>query len=164
MQKNRQFRLAARPVGKVKTSDLALSESDIPVPAENEVLVQNEYYSLDPSMKGHMEDRSDYRAPLGIGDVMAGRTVGTIVESNHPDYPAGSQVFGFFGMQDYAVTDGVSIPFHLYDEPVPPEAALGVLGGTGMTAYFGLLRLGEPKPGQVVVVSGAAGATGSVVG
>ena len=161
---NRQFRLAARPEGKVKTSDLQLVESAVPEPSDNEVLIQNEYFSLDPSMKGHMENRSDYRAPLQIGDVMAGRTVGTIIASNNPDYAIGSQVFGFFGMQDYALSNGESIPFHIYDVPVNPEAALGVLGGTGMTAYFGLLRLGDPKPGQLLVVSGAAGATGNVAG
>jgi NADPH-dependent curcumin reductase CurA len=161
---NRQFLLSARPIGKIRTSDLELVESAIPSINAGEVLVRNEYFSLDPSMKGHMEDRSDYRAPLAIGDVMAGRTVGTIVASEHSDYREGNQVFGFFGMQDYAVSDGIKTPFHVYEQPVAPEAALGVLGGTGMAAYFGLLDLGEPKAGDVLVVSGAAGATGNVAG
>jgi NADPH-dependent curcumin reductase len=164
-QKNcRQFTLAARPQGKVRVTDLALREIEIPSPEHGEILVRNEYFSLDPSMKGHMEDRSDYRAPLQIGDVMAGRTVGTIVESNNSDYPVGGQVFGFLGMSDYTITDGKKIPVHLYKKPVPPEAALGVLGGTGMTAYFGLTDVGEPVAGDTLVVSGAAGATGNVAG
>lgn len=160
----RQFTLAARPKGKVRESDLALREIAIPTIKTGEVLVRNEYFSLDPSMKGHMEDRSDYRAPLQIGDVMAGRTIGTIVESSHKDYPHGGQIFGFLGMSDYTVTDGKNIPVHLYQPPVNPEAALGVLGGTGMTAYFGLTDVGEPTSGDVLVVSGAAGATGNVAG
>ncbi|MFT7306723.1 MAG: NADPH-dependent curcumin reductase CurA [Candidatus Azotimanducaceae bacterium] len=160
----RQFTLAARPKGKVREQDLALQEVETPSPIDGEFLVRNEYFSLDPSMKGHMEDRSDYRAPLQLGSVMAGRTVGTIVESNHPDYPTGGQVFGFLGMSDYTVTDGKRIPVHLFSQPVNPEAALGVLGGTGMTAYFGLTDVGKPKSGDVLVVSGAAGATGNVAG
>lgn len=160
----RQFTLAARPTGKVQESDLAYREVDIPEPGTSEILVRNDYFSLDPSMKGHMEDRSDYRAPLQIGDVMAGRTVGKIVASKNPDYPVGGQVFGFLGWSDYTVTDGKRIPVHLYKSPVSPEAALGVLGGTGMTAYFGLTEVGEPREGDVLVVSGAAGATGNVAG
>ena len=95
----RQFVLTERPVGKVKESDLSYTEIDVPVPSANEVLIQNQYFSLDPSMKGHMEDRSDYRAPLQIGDVMAGRTVGTIIESNNKSFPVGGQVFGMLGME-----------------------------------------------------------------
>ena len=163
-EKCRQFVLAARPNGKVKESDLQFREVEIPTAGDSEILVRNQYFSLDPSMKGHMEDQSDYRAPLQIGDVMAGRTVGEIVESNNPDYPVGGQVFGMLGMSDYSVTDGRKIPVHHYKEPVNPEAALGVLGGTGMTAYFGLTEIGQPQAGDVLVVSGAAGATGNVAG
>ncbi len=160
----RQFVLASRTVGKVKESDLRLEVVDQPEPAAGEFLVRNEYYSLDPSMKGLMEGSTDYRAPLAIGSVMTCRTVGTIVESKHADYPVGAQVFGFLGMSDYTVTDGERIPVHWYRQPVNPEAALGVLGGTGMTAYFGLTDIGAPVSGDVLVVSGAAGATGSVAG
>lgn len=160
----RQYILANRPVGKVKESDLSLIETVIPQAGPGEVLVKNQYFSLDPSMKGHMEDRSDYRAPLKIGDVMAGRTVGRVEQSNNPRYPVGAQVFGMLGMSDYSITDGKSIPIHHYKVPVDPEAALGVLGGTGMTAYFGLTTIGQPVKGDVLVVSGAAGATGNVVG
>jgi len=160
----RQFTLAARPAGKVKESDLAIREVEIPEPEDGEILVHNEYFSLDPSMKGHMEDRSDYRAPLQIGDIMAGRALGTVIKSRHPDFYKGDQVFGFLGWSDYTVTDGKRIPVHLYRPSVNPEAALGVMGGTGMTAFFGLTRVGEPQPGDVLVVSGAAGATGNVAG
>lgn len=162
--KHRQYVLASRVVGEIKTTNLELQEVDTPEISAGEVLVRNEYFSLDPSMKGLMEGRTDYRAPLELGAVMTCRAVGTVVESKNDSYPEGAQVFGFLGMRDFAVSNGKDIPLHWYQEPVQPEAALGVLGGTGMTAYFGLLDVGEPKPGDVLVVSGAAGATGSVAG
>ena len=160
---NRQFLLAARPVGMVKESDLEYTESPIPEPGEGEVLIKTSFISLDPSMRGQMENRADYVAPLQIGDVMRAGGTGEIVASNHAEYPVGTLVQGTFGMQDYVVSDGKSAPFRPFTG-VTPEEALGVLGGTGMTAYFGLLDLGEPKEGDVVVISGAAGATGSVAG
>ncbi len=162
--KHRQFVLASRTAGAIKETDLALQRVDRPVPGPGEVLVRNDYFSLDPSMKGLMEGRTDYRAPLAVGDVMTCRAVGRVVESRNPAYPEGAQVFGFLGMRDYTVTDGRRVPLHWYQNPVDPEAALGVLGGTGMTAYFGLTDVGEPQPGDVLVVSGAAGATGNVAG
>jgi hypothetical protein len=103
-------------------------------------------------------------APLQIGDVMRASGVATVVASSHDDYPEGTLVTGTFGMQDYAVCSGNEPRFRVFPADVDPTEALGVLGGTGMTAYFGLLDLGEPKPGQTVVVSGAAGATGSIAG
>jgi hypothetical protein len=161
---NRQFLLAARPSGMVKESDFEYRETPIAEIGEREVLVKTSYVSLDPSMRGQMENRADYVAPLAIGDVMRASAVGTIVASRHPDYPEGTLVTGSFGMQDYAVCSGREDRFRVFPADVDPTEALGVLGGTGMTAYFGLLDLGEPKPGQTVVVSGAAGATGSVAG
>jgi len=115
-------------------------------------------------MRGHMEKRADYVAALQIGDVMRAGATGEIVASNHDDYAVGTKVYGTLGMQDYCVSDGKNPPFRAYDANIEPEEALGVLGNTGMTAYFGLLELGEPKPGDMVVISGAAGATGSVAG
>lgn len=161
---NRQFLLAARPAGMVKESDFEYRELPVPEPAAGEVLIHTSHISLDPSMRGQMENRADYVAPLHIGDVMRAGGVGRIVSSRHPEFPEGAQVTGSFGMQDYVVSDGRSVPFRVVDSTLEPELLLGVLGGTGMTAYFGLLELGKPQPGETVVVSGAAGATGSVAG
>lgn len=160
---NRQFLLAARPQGMVKESDFEYVETAKPVAGAGEFVVQTNYISLDPSMRGQMENRADYVAPLEIGDVMRAGGVGRVVESNHPDYAPGDLVGGTFGMQDYVVFDG-SVPLRRFAPETNPEQALGVLGGTGMTAYFGLLDIGEPKAGDVVVISGAAGATGSIAG
>ena len=160
---NRQFLLAARPQGMVKESDFEYTEAPKPVAGDGEFVVQTSHISLDPSMRGQMENRADYVAPLEIGDVMRAGGVGKIVESNHPDFAVGDMVGGTFGMQDYAVFNG-STPLRRYPPNTSAEQALGVLGGTGMTAYFGLLDIGEPKAGDVVVISVAAGATGSIAG
>lgn len=161
---NRQFLLAARPKGMVNESDLRYAEAPVPEPGPNEVLVRTTYISLDPSMRGQMENRADYVAPLQIGEVMRAGSAAEIVTSNHPDYAVGTLVSGSFGMQDYCVSNGRNVPMRVFPAGVDPVMALGVLGGTGMTAYFGLLDLGRPKPGDVVVISGAAGATGSIAG
>lgn len=161
---NRQFLLAARPKGMVKPSDFEYTESPVPELKNGEVLIKTNFISLDPAMRGQMENRADYVAPLEIGDIMRAGGVGTIERSNNPEYQVGTLVGGSFGMQDYVISDGKNIPFRTFPDGTDPRSALGVLGGTGMTAYFGLLRLGEPKPGDVVVISGAAGATGSVAG
>ena len=161
---NRQFLLASRPQGMVKVSDLKYAETAVPVPGDNEVLVRVLYISLDPSMRGQMENRADYVAPLQIGDVMRAGGAAEVVVSNRPDLPVGTMVSGSFGMQDYCVSDGTNIPLRSFPPGVDPVMAMGVLGGTGMTAYFGMLELGAPRPGDVVVVSGAAGATGSIAG
>ncbi|MBM4205191.1 MAG: NADP-dependent oxidoreductase [Gammaproteobacteria bacterium] len=161
---NRQFRLAARPRGMVKETDLDYAEATVPVPGPGEVLVRTRYISLDPSMRGQMENRADYVAPLQIGDVMRAGAAGEVVESNNPKFPVGTLVTGSFGMQDWCVSDGRTIPLRTFPADVDGVTALGVLGGTGMTAYFGLLEIGQPKAGDVVVVSGAAGATGSIAG
>ncbi len=161
---NRQFLLAARPEGMVKESDFEYTETAIPELADGQVLIKTTYISLDPSMRGQMENRADYVAPLAIGDVMRAGGTGEVVASNNPDYPAGTRVQGTFGMQEYCVSDGKTPPFKVFADDIEPTQALGVLGGTGMTAYFGLLDLGEPKAGDMVVISGAAGATGSVAG
>jgi NADPH-dependent curcumin reductase len=136
----------------------------VPGPAAGQVLVRAEYVSLDPSMRGQMENRADYVAPLEIGDVMRAGGVGRVVASRNADYPEGALVTGSFGMQDYVVSDGRQPPLRRFDDDVEATMALGILGGTGMTAYFGLLDLGQPKYGDTVVISGAAGATGSVAG
>jgi len=161
---NRQFLLAARPHGMVKETDFELATSDVPSITEGQALVRTRYISLDPSMRGQMENRADYVAPIEIGDVMRARGVGEIVDSKSDALRIGSLAWGAFGMQDYAVVNADAPQFRLLAEGEDPELALGVLGGTGLTAYFGMLQVGLPKAGDVVVVSGAAGATGSVAG
>lgn len=161
---NQQFLLAARPQGMVKETDLSYQEQPVAALGEGEVLIETEYLSLDPSMRGQMENRADYVAPLEIGDVMRAGGVGKVIESNHPQYPVGRRVAGTLGMQTLALVDGNQPTIRLVDDAVEPTEALGMLGGTGMTAYFGLLELGEPKAGDMVVISGAAGATGSIAG
>jgi len=161
---NHQFVIAARPVGMVKESDFEYRESPQPVAGAGEALVKTEYISLDPSMRGQMENRADYAAPLYIGDVMRARGVGRVLASNNPRFREGDRVIGMFGMQKYTVSDGKNTPMQTFDADIDPKIALGILGGTGMTAYFGLLELGAPKAWDVVVISGAAGATGSVAG
>lgn len=161
---NRQFLLAARPKGMVKESDFEYTETPVRALKNGEVLIKTTYLSLDPSMRGQMENRADYVAPLQIGDVMRAGGTGVVVSSKHADAPEGTPVQGTFGMQTYCVSDGKNAPYRAFSPDTDPRLALGALGGTGMTAYFGLLDLGEPKPGDVVVISGAAGATGSVAG
>jgi NADPH-dependent curcumin reductase len=161
---NRQFRIAARPVGMVKTSDFRYAEEPVRVLQDGEVLVRTTHLSLDPSMRGQMENRADYVAPLAIGDVMRAGGIGAIDESRHPDWAVGTLVGATLGMQTYLVSSGSSAPLRRYAPGTDPVAALGVFGGTGMTAYFGMLDIGRPVAGNTVVVSGAAGATGSIAG
>ncbi len=159
---NRQIRLAARPVGLPKDSDFELTVEPAQMPAEGEVLVRNLYLSLDPAMRGWMDDRKSYLPPVGLGQVMRGLTVGRVVVSQHPDFSPGDAVVGVLGWQLYATTAGKNLT--LLPPQVPLQLALGPLGMTGLTAYFGLLDVGQPQAGETVLVSGAAGAVGSIVG
>ncbi len=162
VSKNLQVRLASRPVGLPRENDFEVIERPIEDPGPGEVLVRIIYLSLDPAMRGWMDDRKSYLPPIALGDVMRGLTVGEVVTSNHPDFSPGDRVQGGLGWQSYAVAKGEELT------PLPPElalrVALGPLGMTGMTAYFGLLDIGKPKSGETVLISGAAGAVGSVVG
>jgi NADPH-dependent curcumin reductase CurA len=160
---NHQIRLAARPVGLPDESSWELTAEAIPTPGEGEVLVQVTHLSLDPAMRGWMNDVRSYIPPVGIGDVMRAGGVGRVVESRDPRFKEGDWVSGFPGIQEYAVQKGDDL-LPVDPDLAPPERWLGALGMTGMTAYFGLLDVGEPKEGETVVVSGAAGATGSLVG
>ena len=160
---NRQWRLSSRPVGMVSEANFDFVEEPIPEIGEGEYLVRNLYLSFDPAMRGWMEDRASYIPPVGIGEVMRAGTVGEVTESRHPDFAVGDRVQGLFGWQEYAVggrglAQGTKVP-----EGMPLTWPLSVCGITGLTAYFGLLDLGRPEPGETVLVSGAAGATGSVV-
>lgn len=149
----------------VEPSNFELRDSAPPAPGEGEFLVRNLYLSLDPAMRTWMADQPSYIPPVGIGEVMRGACVGRVVESHHPDYGAGELVLGVFGWQDYAVSDGGgAIAVTKVPDGVPATMPLGVLGITSLTAYFGLKEIAKPQAGETVVVSGAAGATGSVTG
>jgi NADPH-dependent curcumin reductase CurA len=160
---NPQWRLAARPVGLPTRSDWEYVEEPAAEPLNGEVLVEVEYLSLDPAMRGWMNAGRSYVPPVGIGEVMRAGGLGRVVESRHPDYGVGERVSGVFGVQRYALSDGNGL--NRVDTTLAPAPVwLGTLGMTGLTAYFGLLDIGRPEPGQTVVVSGAAGAVGSVAG
>jgi NADPH-dependent curcumin reductase CurA len=160
---NHQVRLAARPVGVPKRSDWSFTEEAVREPGDGEILVKVDYISLDPAMRGWMNEGRSYIRPVAIGEVMRAGAAGQVVASKNPGFKAGDFVSGGFGVQEYAISDGKGV------QKVDTRFAklptyLGVLGVPGMTAYFGLLDIGKPKPGETVVVSGAAGAVGSVVG
>lgn len=168
MQVNRQWRLRRRPVGDISEGDLELVSSEIPVPGAGEILVRNVYLSLDPTNRIWMSDQEQYMPPVAIGDVMRGGTLGVVEASNHPDFSVGDRVRpGLGGWQDYTIARGDG-PFAAKKLPaipgVPMTTFLSALGSTGATAYFGLLKIGEPKKGETIVVSAAAGAVGQIVG
>jgi NADPH-dependent curcumin reductase CurA len=157
---NRQWILKKRPVGDIKPGDLELVDSPIPVPGPGEILVRTVYLSLDPTNRIWMSDMEQYMPPVNLGEVMRGGTLSVVEQSNNPDFKPGDIVNTFTGWQEYAV-----VPFAQKLPPgVPLPAYMSVLGATGATAYFGLLDLGKPQPGETVVVSAAAGAVGSIVG
>lgn len=161
---NRQILLAARPVGFPKDSDFKLVETPIPTAGDGQFLVRTIYLSVDPYMRGRMNDVKSYAPPVQIGEVMGGGAVGRVVKSNNSSFQEGDIVEGMsFGWQDYSVSNGQGV--RKIDPALAPiSTALGVLGMPGLTAYFGLLEICNPKPGETVVVSGAAGAVGSLVG
>ncbi|MDQ0941717.1 NADP-dependent oxidoreductase [Streptomyces sp. V1I1] len=160
---NHQLRLAARPVGQPRSTDWEYVEEPVAEPGDGELLVQVLYLSIDPAMRGWMNAGKSYIRPVEIGEVMRAGAVGRVVASRHPDFAVGDHVSGTFGVQEYCVSDGRGVT--TVDPALAPlPVYLGTLGMTGITAYFGLLDIGRPKPGQTIVVSGAAGAVGSVVG
>jgi NADPH-dependent curcumin reductase len=161
--KNRQFTLARRPTGMVKREDFAFGEVPVAQPGEGEVLVKVLYLSLDPAMRGWMNEGKSYVPPVGIGEVMRAGGAGRVIASNDPGFKAGDHVVGITGVQEYAVLKGKGLT-KVDPRLAPLPVYLGTLGMPGMTAYFGLLEVGEFKPGDTVVVSGAAGAVGQVVG
>jgi len=160
---NRQWRLAARPVGLIKESDFKLTEQPVPEPGEGEVLVRNLYLSLDPTNRGWCE-RDTYMPAVKIGDVMRGGTIGVVEQSRNPRFQEGAVVQGLLGWQDYAISDGTGLTALPHNESIPLTAYLGLFGHIGLSAYFGLLDIGKPKAGETLVVSAAAGAVGSLVG
>ncbi|MFF3326621.1 NADP-dependent oxidoreductase [Streptomyces sp. NPDC002889] len=160
---NRQMRLAARPVGQPRSTDWEYVEEPVGEPADGELLVQVLYLSIDPAMRGWMNAGKSYIRPVDIGEVMRAGAVGRVIASRHPGFAVGDHVSGSFGVQEYCVSDGRGVT-KVDPSLAPLPVHLGTLGMSGMTAYFGLLDIGAPKPGQTVVVSGAAGAVGNVVG
>jgi len=164
---NRQFRLKSRPVGKIKTTDFDLVEEPVPTPGPGEAVIRNLYLSLDPTNRIWMSDMDQYMPPVKIGAVMRGGGIGKVVASNSDTYKVGDTVSGLLGWQDYYVAgpnDEIPVGVLPAELPVGLPTMLGACGLTGLTAYFGLLKLGQPKAGETVVVSAAAGAVGSVVG
>jgi NADPH-dependent curcumin reductase CurA len=158
---NRQWLLKSRPVGMVKESDFELATTPIPTPGDGQMLIRNRILAFEPAMRGWIDDKPNYLPPVQIGSVMRGSSVGEVVESNLKGFAKGDLVSAMLGWQEYAVADAMARPI---PAGVDPRLALSILGVTGITAYYGLLKIGQPNEGDTVVVSGAAGATGSVVG
>jgi len=161
---NRQVRLRARPEGIPQAEHFEIVEAPVPELSDRQFLVRNEFLSVEPAMRGWLNAVANYSEPVGIGEVMRAFAAGTVVASRHPDYRDGDQVMGMFGWQEFAVSDGASVRRKVKEADLPLSLSLGVLGLNGVTAYFGLLDVGEPRPGDTVVVSTAAGAVGSAVG
>ncbi|EIT7021162.1 NADP-dependent oxidoreductase [Vibrio vulnificus] len=160
---NRQIVLASRPVGAPTAENFTLKQSDIPTPAQGEMLLRSVYLSLDPYMRGRMSDAKSYAEPVGIDEVMVGGTVCQVEVSNHAEFEVGEWVLAYTGWQDYAISNGEGL-IKLGKHPGHPSYALGVMGMPGFTAYMGLLDIGQPKEGDTLVVAAATGAVGSMVG
>ena len=160
---NRRVVLAARPVGLPRESDFRLEEVALPVAGAGQILVRNVYVSVDPGIRARLGESGSYAKPLGLGEVVEGATVGQVVSSDNPKFAAGDWVAAAFGWQQFAVSDGRGVRT-LDVSRVAPSTAIGVLGIPGLSAYFGLLDVGRPQPGETVLVSSAAGAVGSAVG
>jgi len=160
---NHQVRLAARPSGLPRATDWSLTTEPVPEPAPGQFVVAVSHLSIDPAMRGWMNAVASYIPPVEIGAVMRAAAVGRVTASEHPGFAVGDDVYGVFGVQEYAVSDGQDV-IKINTLLAGPSTYLGALGMTGLTAYFGLLDTGRLKEGETVVVSGAAGAVGSVAG
>ena len=160
---NRQIILSSRPDGEPTDKNFAIREQPVPEPKNGEVLIRTLYISVDPYMRGRMNDRPSYIPPFKLGEPLTGSVVGKVVESKTPDFKVGDFVNGFLEWADYSIAKRQDL--HKLDPSIAPiSTALGILGMPGMTAYFGLLDITKPKAGETVVISGAAGAVGSTVG
>ena len=160
---NRRIVLAERPVGLPDDNTLRLESVDIPTPKDGEMLLRTEFLSIDPYMRGRMNDAKSYAEPVKIGGVMTGQVVAEVMASNLEGFAVGDRVLAGSGWQDYAISDGTEV-VNLGATPSNPSWALGILGMPGYTAYAGLLKIGEPKPGETVVVAAASGPVGATVG
>ncbi len=164
---NRRIVLASRPTGAASEANFRLESAPVPVPAAGQVLVRHHYLSLDPYMRGRMSDRKSYAAPQPIGEVMIGGTAGEVIASEHPGFQVGDRVVSMGGWQEYSIADGNAgalAPRKVDVRRIALSAYLGVVGMPGVTAWYGLNRICEPKAGETVCVSAATGAVGSVVG
>jgi len=161
---NRQWRVRVRPVGLIKESDFEWREEPVAEPAPGQVLVRNVYLSLDPANRGWLNEGDTYVPAVPLGDVMRGLAIGVVEDSHDAGFQRGDIVSGMLGWQDYAVADAAALTRIREDPSLPLTAQFGLLGHIGMTAYFGLLEIGKPKAGETLVVTGAAGAVGSLVG
>src|ERR1700679_49131 len=160
---NHKFELAARPVGMPKRTDWTYKEEPVREPGEGELLIKILYISLDPAMRGWMNEGKSYVPGINIGDVMRALALGRVIKSKNPGFAVGDHVYGVLGAQQFAISDGKGLT-KVDPKLAPLPVYLGTLGMPGMTAYFGLLDIGKPKECDTVVVSGAAGAVGMVVG
>jgi NADPH-dependent curcumin reductase CurA len=163
MKKNLKILLKSRPTGMPTIENFQFVEEEVPVPKDGEILIKTLYLSVDPYMRGRMSDAKSYVAPFPVGEVLTGGVVGQVVESHNENFRVGELVTAELGWARYSVSDGQKVR-KIDPTAGPITTALGVLGMPGLTAYFGLLDIGKPQPGETVVVSGAAGAVGSVAG
>jgi NADPH-dependent curcumin reductase CurA len=162
VQSNRQVRLKSRPTGIPQASDFEIVTTTLPEIADRQFLVRNEYLSVEPAMRGWVSAVANYSTPVGLGEVMRAFSSGKVVASRN--YREGDAVMGMLGWQEYSISDGSTVTRKVKEKDLPLSLSLGILGLNGVTAYFGLLDVGQPRPGDTVVVSTAAGAVGSAVG
>jgi len=160
---NRQVLLKRRPDGMPVPEDFAIVDSPLPEPSEGQVLLRGIYLSLDPYMRGRISGQRSYAKPTEIGDIIEGRVVGRVMRSRHAGFREGDYAFGGYGWQTHSAVDGGGLN-KLDPEAAPISTALGILGMPGLTAYAGLKTIGQPKPGETVVISAASGAVGAVAG
>src|SRR5262245_57654729 len=163
MSTYRRIILSSRPTGAATVSNFRLEEAQTPTLQPGQILVRNEWLSLDPYMRGRMNEGRSYAKPQPLGEVMQGGTAGTVVESRNPDYKAGEKVVAYLGWQEFGVSDGAGV-YKVDTRVVPLSAYLGPVGMPGVTAWYGLKKIIEAKAGQTILVSAASGAVGSVVG
>ena len=164
LSSNRQVRLKVRPDGIPQAGHFEIVAAPIPDLRDGEFVVRNDFLSVDPAMRGWVSAVANYSTPVGIGEVMRSFAAGEVIASRHARYAVGDRVTGMLGWQEYAVSDGSQITRKVREADLPLSTSLGVLGLNGVTAYFALLDVGEPRPGDTVVVSTAAGAVGATVG
>jgi NADPH-dependent curcumin reductase len=162
--RNRQVILKSRPADIPQTADFEIIQPDVPDIHDGQLLVHNIYLSVEPAMRGWVSNVANYSEPVRIGDVMRSFAAGEVLQSAHPDFKPGDKVMGMFGWQEFAVVGPAAVTRKVMEDDLPLSLSLGVTGLNGITAYFGLLDVGRPCPGETVAVSTAAGAVGSAVG